>query len=86
MMYQFTVFHDGGSDVLSLDLAHTETARVEDCKLLEQATRAVLGVERRDQVRVVVSDDQARDLFTIAFYRVPARGASVPSNARPAMT
>lgn len=68
MTFHFSIYSCGSTDAVQYELAGVEAARAEAFRLSDQATRAVIGELRHgQQVRVVVSDAQGLDLFTLVY-------------------
>lgn len=73
MIFRFGVYRRGSNEVLLAELEHAEEARVEACRVLELSTRnRTSPIAHGEQVRVVVSDEEGSDLFTVAYLAAKA--------------
>lgn len=73
MMFHFSIYHGGTREVVASEWIGTTPARAEAFRLLERSTsQAVKDIARDGQTRVVVSDDQGTDLFTLTYVATEA--------------
>jgi hypothetical protein len=73
MMFHFSIYHRGALEVVASEWRGTTPARAEAFRLLERSTSRVANDIARDgQTRVVVSDDQGTDLFTLTYVATEA--------------
>jgi hypothetical protein len=78
MIFHFSIYHSGSLEAAESDCSGTERARAEAFRLLEHSTgRIVDDIARTGQTRVVVSDGQGKDLFTLTY--VAAETAEPPA-------
>ena len=78
MIFHFSIYHSGSLEAAESDCAGTERARAEAFRLLERSTGlAVDNIARTGQTRVVVSDDQGTDLFTLTYVAAESPALSV---------
>jgi hypothetical protein len=68
MIFHFRIYHSGVLNGVASEWAGTESARAEAFRLLEHSTGPVANdIARNGQTRVVVSDDDGMDLFTLTY-------------------
>ena len=68
MMFHFRIYHSGALEAVASEWAGTEAARAEAFRLLAHSTgRVVDDIARSGQTRVVVSDHDGTDLFTLTY-------------------
>jgi hypothetical protein len=73
MMFHFSIYHRGALEAVVSEWVGTRSARAEAFRLLERSTdRAANDIASNGQTRVVVSDDEGTDLFTLTYVAVEA--------------
>ncbi|MDB5673363.1 MAG: hypothetical protein JWM65_345 [Sphingomonas bacterium] len=73
MMFHFSIYHCGALEAVASEWAGTRLARAEAFRLLELSTdRVANDIARDGQTRVVVSDDDGTELFTLTYVAMEA--------------
>lgn len=68
MIFHFRIYHSGVLTGVASDCAGAESARAEAFRLLEHSTGpGASDIDRKGQTRVVVSDDNGMDVFTLTY-------------------
>lgn len=74
MMFHFSIYHRGTLEAVASEWIGTRPARAEAFRLLERSTNRVANDIARDgQTRVVVSDGDGTDLFTLTYVATEAQ-------------
>jgi hypothetical protein len=67
-MFHFSIYHRGTLEAVASEWVGTRPARAEAFRLLERSTdRAANDIGCDGQTRVVVSDDEGTELFTLTY-------------------